>query len=220
VLGPNGSGKSTLFGAAVGLLKPAAGSIGIGERGVSWLPQRLELEPTFPLTVRDVVTMGRWGGGRAGLGRWLHRLSADDRRRIEEAMETLAIADLADRPLNALSGGQRQRALLAQAVAQDAGLILLDEPLTGVDRPTADVISGTVSRWREQGRTVMVATHDLESAMRDYDLVIALNGRVVAFGPPAEVGTPVVLRETFSGHVTMLDGGEIVDTSHHHPGAS
>jgi len=215
VLGPNGSGKSTLFGAAVGLLKPTRGSIGIGERGVSWLPQRLELEPTFPLTVRDVVTMGRWGPGR-----WLRRLGAGDRERIEEAMETLAIADLAERPLNALSGGQRQRALLAQAIAQDAGLILLDEPLTGVDRPTAEVISGTVARWREQGRTVMVATHDLESAMRDYDLVIALNGHVVAFGPPAEACTAEVLRETFSGHVAILDGGEIVDTSHQHPGAS
>ena len=135
-------------------------------------------------------------------------------------METMAITDLADRPLNALSGGQRQRALLAQAIAQDAGLILLDEPLTGVDRPTAEVISATVRRWREDGRTVMVATHDLESAMRDYDLVVALNGRVVAFGPPSEACTPEVLRETFSGHVAVLESGEIVDTSHHHHGAS
>jgi ABC-type Mn2+/Zn2+ transport system ATPase subunit len=215
VLGPNGSGKSSLFAAAVGLLKPSAGSIGIGERGVSWLPQNLQIEPTFPVTVRDVVTMGRWGPGR-----WLGRLGASDKARIEEAMETLGISELASRPFNALSGGQRQRALLAQTIAHDAGLVLLDEPLTGVDRPTAEVIGRLVPRWRDEGRTVMVATHDLESAARDYDLVIALNRRVVAFGPPAEVCTEPILRETFSGHVTVIGGEEIVDTSHHHPGAA
>jgi iron complex transport system ATP-binding protein len=77
-----------------------------------------------------------------------------------------------------------------------------------------------VPRWRDEGRTVMVATHDLEAAAREFDLVIALNGHVVAFGPPGEVLTEAVLRETFSGHVTRLDGGDIVDTSHHHPGAA
>jgi ABC-type Mn2+/Zn2+ transport system ATPase subunit len=215
VLGPNGSGKSTLFGAAVGLLRPSMGSIGVGDRGVAWLPQSLQLEPTFPVTVKDVVTMGRWGPGR-----WVGRLSRADRDKVDEAMESLGIADLASRPLNALSGGQRQRALLAQTIARDAGLVLLDEPLTGVDRPTAQVINDLVPRWRDEGRTVMVATHDLESAVRDFDLVIALNTRVVAFGAPAEVLTADALRETFSGHVTRLDGGEIVDTSHHHPGAA
>lgn len=215
VLGPNGSGKSTLFGAAVGLLRPSAGSIGVGDRGVSWLPQTLQLEPTFPVTVRDVVAMGRWGPGR-----WVGRLSREDRERIDEAMETLAVADLASRPFHALSGGQRQRALLAQTIAQDAGLVLLDEPLTGVDRPTARVIGDLVPRWRDEGRTVMVATHDLEAAARDFDLVIALNRRVIAFGPPDEVLTEEALRETFSGHMTRLASGEIVDTSHHHPGAS
>jgi ABC-type Mn2+/Zn2+ transport system ATPase subunit len=99
-------------------------------------------------------------------------------------------------------------------------LILLDEPLTGVDRPTAVAIGDLIDGWKREGRSVMVATHDLESAARDYDLVLALNRHQVAFGPPATVCTEPVLRETFSGHVATLGAGEVVDTSHHHPGAS
>ena len=105
-------------------------------------------------------------------------------------------------------------------MVQDAGLILLDEPLTGVDRPTAAAIRALVRSWRGEGRTVMVATHDLESAAHDYDLVVALNRHLVAFGPAAAVCTEDVLRETFSGHVARLDDGTIVDTAHHHHGAS
>lgn len=223
VLGPNGSGKSSLFAAAVGLLQPRAGSIALGPRPIAWLPQQLDVEPTFPVTVRDVVAMGRWGrgtGGRLGARRWLRRAGAEDHERVDAAMAALGIADLADRRLHALSGGQRQRALLAQAMAQDAGLILLDEPLTGVDRPTGNAIGELIRRWRDEGRTVMVATHDLESAARDYDLVLAINRRRIAFGPASEVCTEAVLRETFSGHVVRLGSGEIVDTSHHHHGAA
>jgi len=220
VLGPNGSGKSSLFAAAVGLLSPRAGSIDTGPRGIAWLPQQLDVEPTFPVTVRDVVAMGRWGQGRDGRRRWLARADSEDRERVEEAMGALGIAELADRRLHALSGGQRQRALLAQAMVQDAGLILLDEPLTGVDRPTATAIGKLIRRWRDEGRTVMVATHDLESAARDYDLVLAINRRAIAFGPAADVCTEATLRETFSGHVVRLHGEDIVDTSHHHHGAS
>ena len=215
VLGPNGSGKSSLFAAAVGMLRPAAGSIGVGDRGIAWLPQQLDLEPTFPVTVEDVVRMGRWGSGR-----WLRRLDSEDRRRVAEAIDALGIGELSARRLSALSGGQRQRALLAQVMAQDAGLILLDEPLTGVDRPTAKVIAKLIVQWREEGRAVVVATHDLESAATDYDLVIALNRRLVAFGPASAVCTEPILRETFRGHVARLGGAELVDTSHHHHGAS
>lgn len=215
VLGPNGSGKSSLFAAAVGLLRPSAGTIEIGPRGVAWMPQQLDVEPTFPVTVRDVVAMGRWG--RHG---WTRPADADDRRAVARALELLGIAELADRRFHALSGGQRQRALLAQVMVQDAGLILLDEPFTGVDRPSADVIRRLIGNWRAEGRTVMVATHDLEAAARDYDLVVALNRTLVAAGPAAEVCTEDILRRTFSGHVAVLAEGEIVDTDHHHHGAS
>jgi ABC-type Mn2+/Zn2+ transport system ATPase subunit len=215
VLGPNGAGKSSLFAAAVGLLRPSAGSVGVGDRGVAWLPQQLDVEPTLPLTVEDVVRMGRWGRGR-----WLRRLGAEDLRRVAAAMSELGIADLAGRSLSSLSGGQRQRALIAQVMAQDAGLILLDEPLTGVDRPTGEAIGNLIARWSDGGRAVMVATHDLESAAHDYDLVIAINRRVIAFGSAAQVCTEEVLRRTFSGHVARLDGEDLVDTSHQHPGAA
>ncbi len=192
VLGPNGSGKSTLFGAAVGLLAPARGTIELRGAGVAYLPQHLEVDATFPATVRDVVAMGRW----ARLG-WLRRPGGRDRGVVAEAMADLGIADLADRRFSALSGGQRQRALVAQAVAQEADVLLLDEPFTGVDRPTEGAIRALVGRWREEGRTVLVATHDLERARTDYDLVLALNRHVVAFGPAAETGTADVLGETF-----------------------
>lgn len=215
VLGPNGSGKSSLFAAAVGLLKPSAGRVATGERGTSWLPQHLNVEPTFPVTVRDVVEMGRWG--RHG---WLRRLDSGDREAVDHALAALDVRALADRRFHALSGGQRQRALLAQVMVQDAGLILLDEPLTGVDRPTAHAIRDLIAAWRDEGRTVMVATHDLESAAHEYDLVVALNKHLVASGPAAEVCTEDVLRETFSGHVARLGPDTIVDTAHHHHGAS
>jgi ABC-type Mn2+/Zn2+ transport system ATPase subunit len=210
VLGPNGSGKSTLFAAAVGLVAPAAGSISVGGRRVAYLPQHLSFEPTFPITVLDTVRMGRWGErGRLG------RLREHDHRLVEAALERLDIADLAGRRLSALSGGQRQRALIAQVVAQDAQLLLLDEPFTGVDRPTAEAIRGLLREWREEGRTVLVATHDLERSAVDFDLVLALNRRLVAFGPAAEVVTDAVLAETFAGRIAAV-GSTIVDLDRHH----
>ena len=215
VLGPNGSGKSSLFAAAVGLLKPTAGTVEVGDGGVAWMPQMHQSDHALPLTVFDVAMMGRWGSGR-----WFRRMQAGDRERVEAAIESLDLGAVRDRRLDELSGGQRQRALLAQVMVQDAGLILLDEPLTGVDRPTAAGIAEQIGHWRDEGRSVMVATHDLDSAAHDYDLVLALNRHQVAFGSADVVCTEEVMRETFSGHVTRLESGEIVDTSHRHEGAS
>ena len=209
VLGPNGSGKSTLFAAAVGLVAPLRGSVEPGGRRVAYLPQHLDVEPTFPITVRDVVWMGRWGE----LG-WLRRPGARDRRLVDDALAALGLAGLADRRLSELSGGQRQRALLAQVAAQDAQVILLDEPFTGVDRPTEEAVRALVRGWRDRGRTVIVATHDLERAAADHDLVLALNRRVVAFGPAAEVCTEPLLRETFGGGVARL-GPRVVQVGDH-----
>jgi manganese transport system ATP-binding protein len=208
VLGPNGSGKSTLFAAAVGLLRPAAGAIRQASSRVAYLPQALHVDPTFPITVRDVVAMGRWGD--LGL---LRRPRARDRRLVAAAMQELGIDRLADRRLSELSGGQRQRALVAQALAQEADLLLLDEPYTGVDRPTADVIRGLVDRWAGEGRTVLVATHDLERSGRDYDLSLALNRGVVAFGPSPQVACEDVLRRTFGDAPAVEGAGHEV---HHH----
>jgi ABC-type Mn2+/Zn2+ transport system ATPase subunit len=210
VLGPNGAGKSTLFGAAVGLVAPDRGSIELHSSRVAFVPQHLDVDPTFPVTVADVVRMGRYGD----LG-WWRRFSTRDRRLVADAIEVLGIESLERRRYGTLSGGERQRALLAQAVAQDAEIVLLDEPLTGVDVPTQEAIRELLRRWHRAGRTVVVATHDLASATRDYDLVLCLNRRVVAFGAPDVATTEEVLYETFAGRIVRV-GGLMVDVSEHH----
>ena len=213
VLGPNGSGKSTLFAAALELVAPASGSIEAATDRIAYLPQQMAVDPLFPATVEDVVRMGRWHDLRPR-----RRLGPRDRELVASAMEALAIEDIGDRRVGALSGGQRQRALLAQVAAQDADLLLLDEPFTGVDSPTEDTVRSLIAAWRDQGRTVMVATHDLPRAARDYDLVLALNRRVVAFGPAAVACTEGVLAATFAGHVARI-GDLLIETEHRHPGA-
>jgi ABC-type Mn2+/Zn2+ transport system ATPase subunit len=213
LLGPNGAGKSTLFAAAVGLVEPQAGSIDLATDRVAFVPQRLEVEPLFPATVEDVVRMGRYGD----LGPW-RRFTEHDRGLVAGAQGLLGIEHLAQRRFTDLSGGERQRALLAQAAAQDPDLFLLDEPFTGVDAPTREAVHELLAGWREDGRTVVVATHDLESAARDFDLVICLNKRLVAFGDPATTLTERVLAETFAGRVLRV-GDLLVDVAHHHHGA-
>jgi len=133
-------------------------------------------------------------------------------------MSALAVDHLARRRLGELSGGQRQRTLLAQVATQDAELLLLDEPFTGVDRPTEETVRKLIDSWRDEGRTVMVATHDLARAARDYDLVLALNRRLIAFGPAAETCTEEVLAATFAGHIARV-GDLVIETEHRHPGA-
>jgi ABC-type Mn2+/Zn2+ transport system ATPase subunit len=128
MLGPNGAGKSTVFAAAIGLVAPTRGSIELHSRRVAYVPQHLDVDQTFPVTVGDVVRMGRYGD----LG-WFRRPGQRDRALVADALETLGIELLERRRFGSLSGGERQRALLAQAVAQDAEIVLLDEPLTGVD---------------------------------------------------------------------------------------
>jgi ABC-type Mn2+/Zn2+ transport system ATPase subunit len=210
LLGPNGAGKSTLLEAALGLVRPRRGSIALGTRRVAFVPQRLDVEAAFPVTVADVVRMGRYGD----LG-WVRRFRRRDVELVAGAMEALGIRHLAGRRFGDLSGGERQRALIAQAVAQDPEVLLLDEPLTGIDAPTHDAIRSLLARWSEEGRTVVVATHDLESASRDYEYVACLNRRLVAFGPPSETCTEEVLAETFAGRVVRV-GSLLVDVAHHH----
>jgi ABC-type Mn2+/Zn2+ transport system ATPase subunit len=213
LLGPNGAGKTTLFRAAIGLSRPESGYISLGSSRIAFVPQRLEVEPSFPVTVTDVVKMGRYGD----LG-WLRRFTGRDRELIASSLRELGIEHLADRRFGDLSGGERQRTLLAQASAQDAEILLLDEPFAGLDAPTHGALQRLLRDWRDRGRTVLVATHDLESASRDFDLVLCLNRRLIAFGPPAESCTEEVISETFAGRV-MRVGSLLVDTAHHHHGA-
>ncbi len=213
LLGPNGAGKSTFLEAAVGLVRPRRGSIARRSpqgRARAPAPRRRHGVPRHCPRRRADGPLRR-----ARLG---EPLRARDRELVDEALEALGIGDLADRRFGGLSGGERQRTLLAQAVAQDADLLLLDEPLTGIDAPTRDAIGALLARWHEEKRTVVVATHDLEAARRDYDLVACLNRRLVAFGPPREIWSEEILAETFAGHVVRV-GSLLFDTAHHHHGA-
>ena len=182
LVGPNGSGKSTLLKAVAGLLPPSSGSIriygnlvGACHHRVAYLPQRGEVDWRFPVSVKRLVMGGRY----VHLG-WLKRPGRKDHAAVEEVLSRLGIGSLAERQIGQLSGGQQQRALLARALVQEGDLLLLDEPLNAVDAQTRDVISGVITELRSLGKTLVVATHDLDTLARDFDGVVYLReGREV-----------------------------------------
>jgi ABC-type Mn2+/Zn2+ transport system ATPase subunit len=140
---------------------------------------------------------------------------ASDRAAVAAALDRVGMGDLSDRQIGALSGGQQQRVFLARALVQEASILLLDEPMTGVDRGTEETITGLMSELRDGGTTVLFATHDLETAADVSDLLCFVNGRVVAFGPPSETFTPSTLHATFGGELMIMDAG---DHAHVHGG--
>jgi iron complex transport system ATP-binding protein len=227
VIGPNGSGKSTLLHAITGLLPVHAGELLVaGEsperaRGsVAYVLQHMNVHQGIPMTVREVVAMGRYPG--KGL---FGRLSAEDWRAVEEAMELLGIGDLAARQVFRLSGGQRQRVFVAQALAQDHTVLLMDEPLTGLDIHSAQTIDDIIHQEPARGCSVVFTTHDLEEA-RAADAVVLMRGYVVACGPPDEVLTPQNLATAYglgllhpehSGELGMMSGTHL-DHHDHAPG--
>jgi manganese transport system ATP-binding protein len=201
LVGPNGSGKSSLFKAVVGVLRPTAGTVRVaGEdpastraRGaVAYVPQAEGIDGDFPVRVRDVVMMGRYG--RMGP---LRRARRADVEAVDAALGFVKLTDLADRQIGRLSGGQRKRALLARAIAQEASLLLLDEPFTGVDRPSEDTITRLLRELAAGGRTALVATHDLVGLPELADEVVLLNRCVVAHTDPASALEPDLLVRTF-----------------------
>lgn len=209
IIGPNGSGKSSLLGAIGGLLPAAAGAIDTASVRPSFVLQSTDVDRSVPITVRETVTMGRYAD--AGLFR---RLRTSDRDAIAGAMDRLEVTDLADRQLHDLSGGQRQRVLVAQGLAQRSSLLLLDEPVNGLDLASRQVIFDVVAEERSKGTAVLITTHDLEDARR-CDQVLLLSTRQIAYGTPAEVITEPHLREAFRGRVLRVDGGFVLDDPHH-----
>jgi manganese transport system ATP-binding protein len=183
IIGPNGSGKSTLLNTVAGLVEPSAGSIEVTmERTrISYVMQATKVNENLPVTVREVVSMGRF----ASLGAY-GRMRSVDRLAIDDAMERVGISTLAKSHLHDLSGGQRQRVFVAQGLAQAHDMLLLDEPLTGVDLTTAHAIDDMIHAEAVDGCTVVVTTHDLSEA-RSADFVLLLAGRVVAWGRPDHV---------------------------------
>jgi ABC-type Mn2+/Zn2+ transport system ATPase subunit len=209
LIGPNGSGKSTLIKVILGLLKPWRGHIEVfgqdidEERGrVGYMPQIELVDWAFPVTVEDLVTLGRYGQLRR-----LRPPSAEDRAVVRRSLERVNLWDLRRRQIGELSGGQQRRLLLARAFARSADLLLLDEPLAGLDIGAQEDLERLLRDLADGGSTLLVATHDLHHVAHSYDEVICLNGRVVAHGPPETVLTEDVLQQTFGRQLVLIEVG-------------
>ncbi|MGA7671685.1 MAG: metal ABC transporter ATP-binding protein [Nitrolancea sp.] len=208
VIGPNGGGKSTLFKTILGLLRPWSGEVLVeGKRGkpghvIGYVPQTETVDWSFPVRVRDVVMMGRYP--RLGL---LRRPGKADVEVVEDALEKVGMTDFNDAQIGELSGGQRQRVFIARALAQEPSILLLDEPVSGVDAVTQHQIFELIERLCQEGRTALVASHDLSCVAQRFDQVLLLSGRVVGYGPPESVLSQELLNETFRSHLLLLEVG-------------
>ncbi|HAZ29965.1 TPA: manganese ABC transporter ATP-binding protein [Candidatus Acetothermia bacterium] len=206
VVGPNGAGKTTLLRVLSGTLSPTAGEVRVfGQRPtrhicIAYLPQRLGVDFRFPVSVGDVVMMGRTG--RLGPLRWPR---GGDRARVAEALSLVGITPLARRPIGELSGGEQQRMFIARALAQEANVLLLDEPLAGLDAPAQEGILHLLARLRAERITSVVALHELDLAQAHFPLVLLLNGRAIGFGPPGEVFTPDRLRSAYGTGLRIVE---------------
>lgn len=203
LVGINGSGKSTLFKAIMGFVKPAKGQVRVGDEPVSvaqkrnriaYVPQSEEVDWSFPVSVWDVVLMGRYGSMN-----FLRIARAEDKRIAEEGLRRVGMWDFRDRQIGELSGGQKKRVFLARALAQEAAVILLDEPFTGVDVKTEAAIIELLRELRASGHIMLVSTHNLGSVPEFCDHAVIINRTVLAFGPIAEVFTEANLTKAFGG---------------------
>jgi manganese/iron transport system ATP-binding protein len=217
VVGPNGAGKSTLFKVVAGVLRPTEGEVAVFGSGpgrhdrIGYIPQRSHVDWRFPVSVADVVMMGRIA--KLGLFGWPKKRDWDF---VHAALETVGIADLAKRQIGQLSGGQQQRMFIARALAQEAELMLMDEPLTGLDTPSQEGLLALLGELQRAGVTVMVATHDLDQARRYFDRVMLLNHKVIAFGVAKEVLKSDNLIVAYGGKIQVnLEGQMLVDDCCH-----
>jgi manganese/iron transport system ATP-binding protein/manganese/zinc/iron transport system ATP- binding protein len=211
VLGPNGGGKTTLFKLLLGQLPVLAGRVDAPDR-LGYVPQTERSRLDFPVSALDVALMGT-------LSRleWWRRPGRRERAFGRAALERVGLGDLAGARFGDLSGGQRQRVLVARALVQDAQVLLLDEPFSGVDRPSEQLLDVLLRELAAEGRGLLAATHDLEQA-RAWDRVLCLNRRMVAFGKPGDVLSPGVLAETYGADIVVIgdDSRLAVLPPHHH----
>jgi manganese/iron transport system ATP-binding protein len=209
VVGPNGAGKSTLFKVVAGVLDLTAGEIQVaghdpgGHICIAYVPQRSEVDWSFPVTVADVVMMGRIG--KLGLLRHAHRR---DWELVRQCLDVVDMPELAGRQISELSGGQQQRMFIARALAQEAELMLMDEPLTGLDTPSQEGIFRILDELQSRQVTVMVATHDLNLAARRFDRAMLLNRRMFGFGRAEEIFVPERLQAAYGGQIRFVQGAD------------
>ena len=213
IVGPNGAGKSTLLRAILGLIPIDAGQISLCNTSVNdpksrlgYVPQKQSVDWDFPVTVLDVVRMGRLAR-HTGVRRLWARIDNQDREIAWEAVKQLGLQELADRHIRQLSGGQQQRVFLARALCQQADIYLLDEPLTGVDAGTEEIIYKLMESLKAQNKTILLVSHDL-SILNRLDQIMLLDRRIVAMGPPQQVASEENLRRTYGGRLALLDQAE------------
>ena len=211
VVGPNGAGKSTLFKVVAGVLPPASGRVTVygsqpvGHVCIGYVPQRSQVDWGFPVSVADVVMMGRVA--RLGWFRWPTKR---DWGLVDSALETVGLHDLRSRQIEQLSGGQQQRMFIARALAQEAELMLMDEPFAGLDAPSREGILALLDSLRLHNVTVMVATHDLDEAARYFDRVMLVNHRLLGFGSAEQVLQIDNLLRAYEGRLRRLGGDQLV----------
>ncbi|PJJ72999.1 manganese/iron transport system ATP-binding protein [Diaminobutyricimonas aerilata] len=201
LIGPNGAGKTTLLRTILGLVPAASGSVRIdgdssraGSAAIGYVPQRHDIAWDFPISVAHTVLSGLTG--RLGLRR---RPGVAEWEAVADALDRVRMTDLADRPIGRLSGGQRQRVLVARALVLRPAVLLLDEPFTGLDMPTQDLLSALFVDLAREGRAVLMTTHDLPSALHSCDRIVLLNRTVIACGTPAQLaGDPAAWMAAFS----------------------
>jgi len=205
VIGPNGAGKSTLLKCMLGLIRPDYGGVEVfgrpareTRRDVAYVPQTEAVDWDFPVTVLDVVLMGR------ALSSWLGWPGRKDGERARAALDEVGMTRFADRHIRQLSGGQQRRVFLARALAQEANLLLLDEPFAGVDASSEQAIFTLIDDIRAMGKTVIVVNHDL-SILDRFDQVLMLNQRVIGYGPPKQTANESALAATYGGRLALLD---------------
>lgn len=221
VVGPNGAGKSTLFNVLAGILPPTSGQVLIHGHlptqhlCLAYVPQSSLVDWNFPVNVEEVVMMGRIA--QIGL---FHQPRRADWEQVRSNLDRVNLVSLGKRQISELSGGQKQRMFIARALAQQADLILLDEPLAGLDIPSQDQILAILDDLKKQRITVLFATHDLELAGEQFDRILLLNRRLVAYGTKDQVLTAANLTQAFGGHLQLIDTVEgkltIADSGGHH----
>ena len=214
LLGPNGAGKSTLLKALAGLLPIETGTIDFhgkpvrgATREFAYLPQREAIDWDFPADVRGLVEMGRYA--RAG---WWRHYSKEDGAAVDAAIKSMQLEEVEHRQVSALSGGQQQRSFLARALAQEAHVFLLDEPFTGLDKPTQDNLKALLRELRDAGKLIVASHHDLSNVAEIFDQVLFLNGELLAAGAVGDVFNEENIRRTYS---TRIFSGP-THAHHHH----